>query len=74
VARNALSMIAREEPALIAEVHDRALAEALLAGREGLATPGLLARLKRLALAKLAADVPKYPALEAARQRWTGEE
>jgi len=74
VARNALGMIAREEPAIIAEVHDRALAEALLAGREGLATPGLLARLKRRALAKLAADVPKYPALEAARQRWTREE
>lgn len=74
VARNALGMIAREEPAIIAKVHDRDLAEALLAGREGLATPGLLAQLKRLALTKLAADVPKYPALEAARQRWTGEE
>lgn len=69
VARNALGIVAREieqRPNAI----DAALAADLLAGRQDLATPGLLARLRRMALDKLAADMPKYPALAIARQQW----
>jgi aminoglycoside phosphotransferase (APT) family kinase protein len=72
VARNALGMIAREEAAGVA-VADRDLAQALLAGTRDLAEPGLLARLRRAALGKLAADIPKYPALASAKAQWTGE-
>ena len=72
VARNALGMIARNAGGgVVAE--DRALARAALAGEVTLATEGLLARLRRSALDKLAADVPKYPMLVRARQSWTGE-
>jgi aminoglycoside phosphotransferase (APT) family kinase protein len=72
VARNALGMIAREEAAGVA-IADRDLAQALLAGTRDLADPGLLARLRRRALGKLAADIPKYPALASAKAQWTGE-
>ncbi|GAA4045583.1 phosphotransferase family protein [Parerythrobacter jejuensis] len=72
VARNALGMIARgDDPRL--EARDAALSEALLAGVKDLASPGLLASLRRSALDKLAADIPKYPALADARAKWTGE-
>jgi aminoglycoside phosphotransferase (APT) family kinase protein len=74
VARNALGMIAREDGRLASLAHDAGLAQDLLAGRKTLATPGLLAELKGLALMKLAADSPKYPALAHARSKWTGEE
>lgn len=71
VARNALGIAARElggarQPA------DGPLAAALLDGRTDLAEPGLLARLRRAALDKVAADMPKYPALALARARWEG--
>ncbi|HUQ13226.1 MAG TPA: phosphotransferase [Novosphingobium sp.] len=71
VARNALG-IATRELATRPQAHDRPLADELLAGRAGLATPGLLARLRRIALDKLAADVPKYPGLADARAKWEG--
>ena len=71
VARNALGIVTRElEQRPIAE--DAALAADLIAGRATLATPGLLARLRRMALGKLSADMPKYPALAAARAHWEG--
>lgn len=69
VARNALGIVTREleqRPVAI----DAALSAELIAGKADLATPGLLARLRRMALAKLAADMPKYPALAIARARW----
>ncbi len=69
VAMNALGMLIRESDAPVT-VHDRALADDLIAGRLTLATPGILARLRRHALAKLANDVPKYAALAEARRRW----
>lgn len=70
VALNALGMLRREasEPS---GAHDKALADDLLTGRLTLATPGLLARLKKAALAKLAADQPKYSALAAAMNKWS---
>lgn len=71
VARNALGIVARElDQRPVAT--DAALAADLMAGRADLATPGLLARLRRMALDKLTADVPKYPALANARARWEG--
>ena len=71
VARNALGIVAREivqRPVAT----DAALAADLLAGRADLATPGLLAQLRRAALDKLSADMPKYPALALARAQWEG--
>lgn len=71
VARNALGIVARE----LAQrplASDGALSADLLAGTQDLYTPGLLARLRRMTLDKLAADMPKYPALALARARWEG--
>ena len=71
VARNALRIVTREldqRP----RASDAALAAELLSGAADLATPGVLARLRRLALGKLTADMPKYPALAAARALWEG--
>ena len=69
MAMNALGMVRRElmQPAIAT---DKALADALLAGDTSLATPGLLPRLRRMALDKLANDVPKYAALAKARTLW----
>lgn len=71
VARNALGIVAREiQQRPVAT--DAALSADLLAGKADLSTPGLLARLRRMALDKLSADMPKYPALAAARAQWEG--
>lgn len=70
VAINALGMVRRELEAPVAYA-DKALADDLLSGAVTLATPGLLARLRGIALAKLTNDVPKYPALGVARHKWT---
>ena len=68
---DALGIVARElDQRPVAT--NAALAADLMAGRADLATPGLLARLRRMALDKLTADVPKYPALANARARWEG--
>ena len=71
VARNALGMIARGD-AVENRVEDALLAQDLLEGEASLATPGLLAMLRRSALDKLGADVPKYPMLARARAKWSG--
>ena len=71
VARNALGIVARElEQHPLA--HDADLSDQLLRGTAELATPGVLAQLRRMALDKLAADMPKYPALAMARALWEG--
>lgn len=70
VALNALGMLQREAAHRV-EVHDKALSDDLLAGRQSLATPGLLAKLKSQSLAKLTADHPKYSALAAAIKKWS---
>jgi hypothetical protein len=69
VAQNALGIV-RRELAGRPPTSDAALAGAIMAGRADLATPGLLADLRRRALATLAADMPKYPALAVARALW----
>jgi aminoglycoside phosphotransferase (APT) family kinase protein len=73
VARNALGMIARESRS-ITLLEDSGLAVDILSGMVSLSSDGLLARLRRDVLDKLAVDVPKYPALAHARKKWTGEE
>lgn len=72
VAMNALGMLIREQENPVG-VHDKALADDLLTGRQTLATPGLLAKLRKDALAKLGNDVPKYAGLAVAKARWRGE-
>ena len=69
VALNALGMLRRDQARPV-DVHDRELADDILAGRQTLRTPGLLTRLRRQAFAKLSNDVPKYSALAKARQLW----
>jgi hypothetical protein len=69
VAMNALGMVRRELDRPVT-VTDKQLAEALLAGEMTVATPGLLPRLRRMALDKLTNDVPKYAALAKARSLW----
>lgn len=71
VARNALGIVTREL-ALRPQATDAALSAELIAGNADLATPGLLAGLRRMTLDKLAADMPKYPGLAIARARWEG--
>lgn len=71
VARNALGIVARELTAP-PSARDKAVADAILSGDATLATPGLLARLRAAALAKLAVDSPKYPSLAIARETWQG--
>lgn len=70
VALNALGMLQREAVTPI-HIHDKALSEELLSGRQSLATPRLLAKLKTQSLQKLAADQPKYSALAVAQRKWT---
>jgi aminoglycoside phosphotransferase (APT) family kinase protein len=69
VAMNALGMLIREQENPV-QVHDKALADDILAGRRTLASPGMLAKLRKDALAKLANDVPKYAALSKAQEIW----
>lgn len=71
VARNALGIVSRELTARPVAT-DPALSADLIAGRADLSTPGILARLRRMALDKLSADMPKYPMLAVARARWEG--
>ena len=71
VARNALGIVMREldqRPC----ASDAALAARLLSGAADLTAPGVLAGLRRMALDKLTADMPKYPALATARALWEG--
>jgi aminoglycoside phosphotransferase (APT) family kinase protein len=69
VALNALAMLQREGHGPAA-AHNKGLADDLLSGQKSLATPGLLSELRRNALAKLAADQPKYSAYEKAKRDW----
>ncbi|ANK12561.1 phosphotransferase family protein [Erythrobacter neustonensis] len=73
VACNALGMIARDDAIRPQGIVERPEAQAILAGKHTLASPGLLRHLRATAIEKLSADVPKYPALSAARKKWTGE-
>jgi aminoglycoside phosphotransferase (APT) family kinase protein len=71
VAMNALGIVMRDLDAGV-RAEDKTLADALLSGAATLAEPGLLAKLRRAALDKLAVDSPKYAALARARGLWGG--
>ncbi len=73
VAMNAIGMLIREQENPV-KPHDKALSESILAGQTSLATPGLLTRLRKSALMKLANDSPKYASLAEARQLWLNPE
>jgi aminoglycoside phosphotransferase (APT) family kinase protein len=73
VALNALGMLSREAANPIA-FYDKELADDILTGRKSLATPGLLTKLRKVALAKLSSDGPKYAALAKARELWSASE
>lgn len=69
VTQNALGIV-RRQLAGRPDTSDQSLTDDILAGRVTLATPGLLADLRRRALDTLCADMPKYPALAQARGLW----
>ena len=71
VARNALGIVSREL-GLRPAATDAQFSADLMSGKLDLATPGILAKLRRMALDKLIADMPKYPALAMARAQWEG--
>lgn len=73
VAMNAIGMLIRENENPV-EPHDLALSENILAGKVTLATAGLLSRLRKSVLAKLANDSPKYASLAEARRLWLDPE
>ena len=73
VARNALGMIARGYRTL-PRIQDRELAQDFLSGNRDFIDEPTIARLRRDALDKLTADVPKYPSLAVARRKWLGED
>ena len=70
VAINSLNIAGRNlaDPA---PMEDRRLADAIRDGTKTLATPGLLADLRRMALRKGRNDCPKYPGFTAALEEWT---
>lgn len=70
VARNALGMIARDDAINPRGSINYPYVTDIMEGAVSLGTPGTLAHLKAAALEKLEADVPKYPALAVARERW----
>lgn len=69
VAQNALGIV-RRELGCRPSPEDKNLSEAIMTGFVDLDTPGLLADLRRRALDVIAADQPKYPAFNEARQQW----
>ena len=69
VARNALGMVVRRDE-IGNYPKDWKLAQDILQGKRGLKTEGMIAALRHRALGKLSTDVPKYPALAVAREKW----
>ena len=70
VARNALGMISRYNAAAIPAFENAPLAGKILGGEATLEQRGLLAELRTAILATIMQDVPKYPALAVAREKW----
>jgi len=71
VARNALGMISRYNAAATPAFENAPLAKRIIEGEASLADADLLGELREAILATIAQDVPKYPALFVARERWT---
>ncbi len=74
VARNALGIIARESRQPTWHSVPEMSAEILSGDISPFDDAGLLAEFRRYALTKVSNDSPKYPALAAAWDKWTGEE
>ena len=74
VARNALGIIAREYRQPTWNSFPEMSAEILSGDISPFDDPGLLAEFRRYALSKVSNDSPKYPALAAGWDKWTGEE
>ncbi|MEM7701626.1 MAG: phosphotransferase [Pseudomonadota bacterium] len=70
VARNALGMISRYNAAALPAFENAPLARRIMAGEATLAQEGLLAELREAILATITQDVPKYPAIALAREKW----
>ncbi|MEM6585082.1 MAG: phosphotransferase [Pseudomonadota bacterium] len=70
VARNALGMIQREYHCGLPMTGHCKLAQQLGSGELSLSSEGVLAELRSDALASIEVDVPKYPALAVAREKW----
>ncbi|WP_379552577.1 phosphotransferase [Qipengyuania sp. DGS5-3] len=73
VARNALGIIARKDLYLPQIMEDEKMTKAILEGGGDVGFPGLLGTLRQMVFEKVSVDSPKYPALAAARKKWTGE-
>ncbi|MEP0189683.1 MAG: phosphotransferase [Erythrobacter sp.] len=69
VARNALGMLERYSKTAPLDC-DFELTQKIMRGETTLASPEVLANLRTAALEKLMVDVPKYPALAVAREKW----
>ena len=74
VARNALGIIARRDLYLPQIMEDEKMTKAILAGGGDVGHPGLLSTLRQMVFEKVSVDSPKYPALDVARRKWTGED
>ncbi|MEP0393167.1 MAG: phosphotransferase [Erythrobacter sp.] len=74
VACNALGMISRHNAAAIPGFENAPLAQRILSGDANLADQSLLEELRKAILATIMQDVPKYPALAVARQKWIGDD
>ncbi|NQX94872.1 MAG: phosphotransferase family protein [Erythrobacter sp.] len=70
VARNALGIIQREFHCTLPMTGHYKLAQQLGSGELSLSSEGVLAELRSDALAAIEVDVPKYPALAVAREKW----
>jgi aminoglycoside phosphotransferase (APT) family kinase protein len=73
VAMNAIGMMVRDYENPV-EFYDPGLSQDLLNGTASLTTPGLLSKLRKLAMAKLSNDSPKYASLAVARQLWLDQD
>ena len=72
VAKNALGIIIREDEHIPMRP-DKAQIPAILSGRLSLGKREFLQELREDSLTKVTVDSPKYPALDHARRKWTGE-
>ncbi|WP_432201973.1 phosphotransferase [Erythrobacter sp. W53] len=73
VARNALGIIGRESGQRLSTI-SKGMTDEILSGQiDPINEPGLLHTMHNMAIDKVSADSPKYPALAVARKKWTGE-
>ena len=74
VARNALGIAIRNEQYLPDLHQNKRLADDILDGKQSLETPGVLGRMRQAILEKITVDMPKYPSLQLALEKWVNPE